>query len=145
MCVSQGTDDLSYRRRLRRGETVDGCDFCVHPPENSHTFNQAKSLNRSHTIHQDMTHSSPKDLEHTQCSSISDKMADSEENDHFFNLSSEQVVEKSDENMQASLNKEKETQGEKEEEEEDQNKGKDVHWVSTAMDNIVLWGLQKLL
>lgn len=142
----QGSDDLNNRRRLRRGETVDGCDLFISTSENSHSFNQAKGLNRSHTIHQDLTHSSPEDLEHTQCSSVADTMADTGVNEHSTNLSPEpeQIIGKANENMQANLEEEKEEDEKKEkdeemeENEEDQNKGKNVHWDSTEMENIVL-------
>ncbi|XP_060742510.1 ankyrin repeat domain-containing protein 27 isoform X1 [Tachysurus vachellii] len=117
-----GSDDLNYRRRLRRGETVDGFDLFIHTPENSHSFNQAKSLNRSHTIHQGLTHRSPVELEHTQCSSTADRMANSGANDHSTDLSPEheQVIGKANKNMQTSLEEEdeKEEEVEKEKEEE---------------------------
>ncbi|MCI4381923.1 hypothetical protein PGIGA_G00257430 [Pangasianodon gigas] len=142
--TDMGSDDLSYRRRLRRGETIDGCDLFIHPPDNSHSFkqatlNQAKSLNRSHTIHQDLTHSSPEDLKHTQCSATGVKMADCGADDHPTNLSPEpeQVIGKADERTPARLEDEEE-QEEEEEEEEDQNTRKNLHWVSTEMDNIAL-------
>ncbi|KAK3526640.1 hypothetical protein QTP70_030848 [Hemibagrus guttatus] len=148
---NMGSDDLNYRRQLRRGETVDGCDLFISTPENSHSFNQAKGLNRSHTIHQDLTHSSPEDLEHTQYGSTANKMADTGANEHSTNHSPEpeQVIGKASENMQASLEEEKEEDEkeneeeeekmkEMEEKEEDQNKGKHLHWVSTEMENIVL-------
>ncbi|GAA6099709.1 ankyrin repeat domain-containing protein 27 isoform X1, partial [Tachysurus ichikawai] len=152
-----GLDDLNYRRRLRRGETVDGFDLSIHTPENSHSFNQSKSLNRSHTIHQDLTHSSPVELEHT-----ADRIANSTD----LSPEPEQVIGKANKNMQTSLEEEedekeeekmkemdekeeeaekrKEMDEEEEEkrkemdEEEDQNKGKNMHWFSTEMENIVL-------
>lgn len=138
MCESQDLDDLSYRRRLRRGETVDGCDLFIHQSENLQSvrqaaLNQAGRLSRSHTIHQDLTHSSPEDLEHTP-SAV--KMDNSEANGHPTNLSPEpeQVIGKADNTTQASLEEEEEQQ----QEEEDQNWGKNLHWVSTEMDNIML-------
>ncbi|XP_017341418.1 ankyrin repeat domain-containing protein 27 isoform X2 [Ictalurus punctatus] len=128
---NMGSDDLSYRRRLRRGETVDGCNLFIQPPENSHSFkqatlNQARSLCRSHTIHKDLT---------TQCSSTAVKMDDGKANDHPANLSPkpEQVIGKADEGMQDNLEEEKE-----EEDQKDQNRGKNLSWISTEMDNIVL-------
>ncbi|KAI5100390.1 ankyrin repeat domain-containing protein 27 isoform X2, partial [Silurus meridionalis] len=120
-----GSDDRSYRRRLRRGETVDGF---IHPPENSKAkLNHAKYLSRSHTIHQDLTCRSRKDLEHTQCCSTTTKMTDSGANDHSINLSHEpeQIIEMTEENMQSNL-------------EEEENKDKNLHWVSTEMDDLVL-------
>ncbi|XP_047675676.1 ankyrin repeat domain-containing protein 27 isoform X2 [Tachysurus fulvidraco] len=112
-----GSDDLNYRRRLRRGETVDGFDLFIHTTADSHSFNQAKSLNRSHTIHQDLTHSCPVELEHTQCSSTADTMADPTD----LSPEPEQVIGKTIKNMQTSLEEEmdeKEEEVEKEKEEE---------------------------
>ncbi|KAI5628149.1 hypothetical protein C0J50_12791 [Silurus asotus] len=122
---NKGSDDRSYRRRLQRGETVDGF---IHPPENSKVkLNHAKYLSRSHTIHQDLTCRSRKDLEHTQCCSTTTKMTDSGANDHSINLSyePEQIIEMTEENMQSNL-------------EEEENKDKNLHWVSTEMDDLVL-------
>lgn len=172
MCTSQGLDGLSSRRRLRRGETVDCCAHFIHPPGNSHSFKQTsvsrtKNLSRSHTIHQVLTHSSREDLQLTQCNSTAVEMVTSGASDHPINLSPEpeQVTEKADESLQASVGGGKEKDGEekgKEEEEkgkeetgkEKEEKGKEkkrdeseekeekgdqnLHWVSTDMDSIVL-------
>ncbi|XP_053335581.1 ankyrin repeat domain-containing protein 27 isoform X1 [Clarias gariepinus] len=133
-------DDLSYRRRLRRGETVDGCDFLNHLPENSRSLkraalNQGRSLNRSHTIHQDLTCGSSTDLDHMQSSSNAVIMVDIEQSDYATNLSSEpeQVIGKADESVHATLEEKEE-----EEDEEDQNMDKNLYMVSAEMDNIVL-------
>ncbi|XP_062848873.1 ankyrin repeat domain-containing protein 27 [Trichomycterus rosablanca] len=69
----------SSRRRLWRGETFDSCGSLIHSPEGSRfsrqtQLNQAKSLSRSHTIHQDLTHSFPRDLKGAQCSSAGTTM-----------------------------------------------------------------------
>lgn len=137
---SQDLDDLSYRRRLRRGETVDGCDFLNHLPENSRSLkraalNQGRSLNRSHTIHQDLTCGSSTDLDHMQSSSNAVIMVDIEQSNYATNLSSEpeQVIGKPDESVHATLEEEEE-----EEDEEDQKMDKNLYMVSAEMDNIVL-------
>ncbi|KAI4905640.1 hypothetical protein NFI96_011324, partial [Prochilodus magdalenae] len=78
----QTSDGQSNRRRLRRGETVDSCGPFTHSPEHSQsicqqgTQNQARSLTRCHTIHQDLAHSMPQVLEHTDCTSSTSKIVD---------------------------------------------------------------------
>ncbi|TSK13381.1 Ankyrin repeat domain-containing protein 27 [Bagarius yarrelli] len=126
------SDDPSFKRGLRRGETLDGCDLFIRSPENPHSFNQAKSLNRSHTIHQDLTHSFPENLKHTRCSSTADIIDDGGQNEHSTAFLPEQGIINTDDNVQTSL------EAEEKKEEEDQNKGKNMHCVSTEMDNIVL-------
>uniref|UniRef100_A0AAR2K8X5 VPS9 domain-containing protein n=1 Tax=Pygocentrus nattereri TaxID=42514 RepID=A0AAR2K8X5_PYGNA len=79
---SKASDGQSDRRRLQRGETVDGCGPFTHSPEQAYTScqqgpqNQAKSLTRCHTIHQDLAHSTPHVLEHTDCTSSTGKIVD---------------------------------------------------------------------
>lgn len=72
-------------------------------------------------------------------------MADGEVIERPTDLSPEpeQVIEKADESMQASLEEEEKEEKEvgemeEEKEEEGQNRGKNLHCVSTEMDNIVL-------
>uniref|UniRef100_A0A8B9LWM5 Ankyrin repeat domain 27 (VPS9 domain) n=1 Tax=Astyanax mexicanus TaxID=7994 RepID=A0A8B9LWM5_ASTMX len=135
----------SGKRRLQRGETVDGSGPFTHPAEHSASSqqgpqNQTKSLTRCHTIHQDLAHSTPLVLEQTDCSSSMDKMAESGVNgpqDPSSALSDlspnctpepEQVNGESVEIGQACM----------EEDEEMQHMRKNSDTAFTEMDNVVL-------